>query len=50
MFKLCCDVPYMWWGSQQLYFQEWEDFIKSKYKTILAILMFVPCKNTPGNK
>ena len=40
----------MWWGNQDLKLQEWEDFIKSNKKIILAIIMLINNKNPQGYK
>ena len=48
--KLCCEVHYMWWENQYLELKEWEDFIKSNKKIILAIIMLVPKINPQGYK
>ena len=46
LFKLCCDMHYMWWGKRYLEPQKWEDCIKYKKIIILDIIMLVPNKNT----
>ena len=46
--KLCSDVHYMSVGKQYLELQEWEDCIKSKKATLLALIMLVPINNPPG--
>ena len=40
------DVKYMCWGNQELELQEWEDLIYDLKTRILAVITFVPCKNT----
>ena len=50
MVRLGCDVHFMWWVNQELELQEWDDFMKSKKKRILSIIILVPCSNPTGYK
>ena len=43
-------MHYMWWGKQELEFQDWEGCIKYQKNIILYIIILFTNNNTPGHK